>query len=260
MDSVRSNQKVTFFFTTTARQNHSADSFFLTTDEIWGEHHRCSSLINEMQVQGHATACFRPRNSQLRTGFLIPISLPLQLPLFLASPGLGLGGREPGGKGTGSWCCSGHLALEPPGCGRYSNANSYSHWSSHGSSRSLTLEASIFRRTIPLPTGFQHLILGALFWDQFTIQASPSSWGEQSSFLLLALGLAHKKPTPFSIELQLSPTAAGYFLPLEVSLESWPSLSNSPKLQQMHVTPLIGSITSHIWLKMKDEHTLYTME
>lgn len=65
------------------------------------------------------------------SSFLL-ISLPLQLPLFLASPGLGLGGREPGGKATGSWCCSGHLALEPPGCGRYSNANSCSHWSSHG--------------------------------------------------------------------------------------------------------------------------------
>lgn len=97
MDSVRSNQKVAFFFTTTARQNHSVDSFFFTTDEIWGKHHRCSSLINEMQVQGHPTACFRPRNSQLRTGFLIP-------PYFPSSPVATLSGFTwVGPRRQGAW-------------------------------------------------------------------------------------------------------------------------------------------------------------
>ena len=102
MDSVGSNQKETFFFTTTARQNHSVDSFFLTTDEIWGRHHRCSSLINKIKVQCHPKECFRPRNSQLRKGFLIPPYFPFS-PVATLSAFTWLGPRREGNWKERNW-------------------------------------------------------------------------------------------------------------------------------------------------------------
>ena len=192
-----------------------------------------------------------------RVSFFLFILLPVQVPLFLVSPGLGLGGREAGGKGTGSysdttvaiwlWDPLGEADIQMP---------ILILTGTHMDETSLTLEVSIFWRTIPPPTGFQQPTPGALFWDQFTIQASPSSSG-------WAVQLSSAGPRSGSWE-----THTVVYKTTSLSKSSWiPTFrgqtwimfqSNSPNCRKCMSTPLIGSITSYIWLKM-DKHTLYTM-
>lgn len=231
MDSVGSNQKVTFFFTTTTRQNHSVDSFFITTDEIWGRHHRCSSLINKIKVQGHPKECFRPRNSQLRKGFFIPSYFPFS-PVATPSGFIWVGPWQ-GGKLEGK-------ELDPtPRLQRPSGFGTPWLWPVFKCQFLFSLELtwvpqdpSHWRPPSPeeqflplLASSSPHL--GLSFGVSSLFRQTHLPPGKHSSSLPQALGLTHGKPTPLSTEPQFSPKAAGYFLALEVNLESCSSLSNS---------------------------------
>lgn len=206
----------------------------------------------------------KPPTEEGRVSSFFLISLLPQLPLFPASPARRVRPKREGSRRERNWillwCCRGHLALGPPGGGWYSNVNSYSPWSSHGL-LSIPHAGGLHRHK---NNSSSHRLPEAHTWRSFVRSVHYSG---KSIFLRVCSQLPSAssrsgswETTPLSIKLQLSPKAAGYFLPLEVSLESCPILSNSPNCRKCMSAPLIGSITFHIWLKMKDKHTLYTMK